>query len=265
MKTPTLLEMLQAGAHFGHQGSRWHPKMKPYIFTKRGGTHIINLEETARLLGETLDAVKTMASEGKVILFVTTKPQAREIVREAAKRAGAPYLVDRWIGGLLTNFPEMRKLLRKYLDMKEKQASGELERYTKAEQVRIGKELEKQDENLGGIASLTKLPDAIFVPALQREKTAVTEANRTGVPVIGICDTNANPDKADFVIPANDDAVSAIRMMVDLIADAYAEGRAEFEKKQKADAAAAAKAAKKAEADKTVKKPETAVDADMTN
>ena len=257
--------MLQAGVHFGHQGSRWHPKMKPYIFTKRGGTHIINLEETQRQLEDTLARVKAMASEGKTILFVTTKPQAHDIVRDAAKRAGAPYLVDRWIGGLLTNFPEMRKLFRKYLDLKAQQTSGELERYTKAEQVRIGKELEKQDENLGGIASLTKLPDAVFIPAMQREKTAVTEANRTGVPIIGICDTNANPDKATYIIPANDDAVSAIRMMVDLVADAYAEGRAEFEKNQKADIAAAAKAAKKEEADKTVSKPVSAADGDRTN
>lgn len=235
MKNPTLLEMLQAGAHFGHQVSRWHPKMKPYIFTERNGVHIIDLEKTQDELAQTLGAVKQMAAEGKQILFITTKPQARDIVKQAAMDAGMPYLVDRWIGGLLTNFSEIRKLIKKYIDLKEQQASGELERYTKKERVQIGKELAKMDESLAGLTALDKLPDAIFIPAMQREKTAVTEANRTGVTIVGVCDTNANPGKANHIIPANDDAIKSIDLMVNLVADAVKEGRAEYEKKAAAE------------------------------
>lgn len=227
--------MLQAGVHFGHQLSRWHPKMKPYIFGERNGVHIVNLEETVRQLEATLPAVKAMAAEGKTILFVSTKPQARDIVKAAAVDCGMPYLVDRWVGGLLTNFSEIRKLVKHYLDLKAQQASGELERYTKKEQLDIAKDLAKKDQTLGGIATLSTLPDALFIPAMQREKTTVAEAKRMHVPIIGICDTNANPEKADFVIPANDDAVRSIDMMVGLVRDAIKEGKAEFEKKKLAE------------------------------
>lgn len=233
--------MLQAGVHFGHQVSRWHPKMKPYIFAERNGVHIIHLEKTQEELARTLDAVKQMAAEGKQILFITTKPQARDIVKQAAMDAGMPYLVDRWIGGFLTNFSEIRKLVKKYISLKEQQESGELERYTKKEQVRIGKELAKMDASLAGLVTLDKMPDAIFIPAMQREKTAVTEANRTDVPIVGICDTNANPGKADYIIPANDDAIKSIDMMVTLVAKAIKEGRVEYQKKASLEEAKKAK------------------------
>ncbi len=229
-KVPSLLEMLEAGAHFGHQVSRWHPKMKQYIYTQRNGVHIIDLEKTQEKLEDTLGQVKKMASEGKKILFISTKPQAREIVKAAALDCDMPYLVERWVGGLLTNFPEIRKLLRKYMTLKEQQKNGELERYTKKEQLEIAKELEKMDKTLAGLTVLEKIPDAIFIPALQREKTAVTEANRMNVPVIAICDTNSNPDKADYIIPANDDGVNAIKMMVNLVAEAVKEGKKEIGK-----------------------------------
>ena len=233
MNIPSILEMLQAGVHFGHQVSRWHPKMEPHIFMQRNGVHIINLEKTQAALTQVLSEVRAMAAQGKVILFVTTKPQARDIVKQAAIACGMPYLVERWIGGMLTNFAEIRKLIRKYNSLKEQQASGELERYTKKEQLAIAKELEKMDETLAGLSSLTTvMPDALFVPSLQREKTAVTEANKTGVEIIGVCDTNANPAKATYVIPANDDAINAITMVVGLVSDAVAEGRQEWEKKQ---------------------------------
>lgn len=231
-KIPTLVEMLEAGVHFGHQKSRWHPKMKEYIFTERAGVHVIDLEKTQVKLGEALEAAKRMASEGRQILFATTKPQAREIVKNAAMDCGMPYLVDRWVGGLLTNFPELKKLLKKYLSLKEQQTKGELGKYTKKEQLEIAQKLEKMDRSLGGLASLDKLPDALFIPALQKEKTAVTEANRMGVPIIGVCDTNANPDHATYVIPANDDAVKSIQLIVGLVAGAIKEGREEFEKKK---------------------------------
>ena len=229
---PSILEMLQAGVHFGHQKSRWHPKMADFIFTERHGVHIIDLEKTQAQLEQVLKDVEALAAEGKKILFVSTKPQAREIVKKAAVDAGMPYLVDRWIGGMLTNYAEIKKLIKKYNTLKEQQANGELEKYTKKERVRISKELEKIDVSLAGLSGLTAMPDAIFVPAMQREKTAVTEANRTGVTIIGVCDTNANPDKAAHVIPANDDAVRAIEMMVTLVGQAAKKGAATFAKKQ---------------------------------
>lgn len=227
MNIPSVLEMLEAGVHFGHSRSRWHPKMKPFIFTERHGIHVIDLEATRKQLEAVLPEVKQMAAEEKNIVFVTTKPQARDIVKQAAIDCGMPYLVERWVGGFLTNFNEFKKLLQKYLSLKDQQASGELERYTKKERLRIAKELEKMDTYLGGLTSLTKLPDALFIPSAQREKTAVTEANRTHVPIIGICDTNANPDKVQYVIPANDDAVKSITLLVGLVAEAVKEGRAE--------------------------------------
>lgn len=245
MKIPSILEMLQAGVHFGHKNSRWHPKMKPFIFTERNGVHIMNLEETKAQLERVLPVVKAMAADGKKILFVSTKPQAREIVKAAAIDCGMPYLTDRWLGGMLTNFSEMRKLIRHYVEMKEKQAKGELGHYTKKEQLEIAKDLEKKDGYLGGLTSLTRMPDALFIPSMQREKTAVTEANSTGIDIIGICDTNANPMKATHVIPANDDAVKSIQLMVELVAAAIKEGVQEFEQKNAAKIAAQPKVVSK--------------------
>ncbi len=222
--------MLKAGVHFGHQVSRWHPKMKPFIFTQRNGVHVINLEKTQEILKGTLEDVKNLAKDGKVILFISTKPQAHDLVKEAAIECGMPYLVDRWIGGLLTNFQEIRKLIRQYNTLKEQQKTGELEKYTKKEQLEISKKLVKMDMSLIGLTTLDKMPDVLFVPALQREKTAVTEARKTGVEVIGIVDTNANPDMADYIIPANDDAVNSIAMMVKLVSEAVKEGKSQIEK-----------------------------------
>lgn len=230
MQIPSILEMLQAGVHFGHQKSRWHPKMKEFIFTDRHGVHIIDLERTQKELSGVLNTVKAMAAQGKTILFVTTKPQAKQIVKDAAIDCGMPYLVERWLGGMLTNFAEIKKLITKYNTLKEQQANGELEKYTKKERVQISKDLDKMDITLAGLSNLKAMPDALFVPAVQREKTSIIEANATGVEVIGVCDTNANPRKIDYVIPANDDAVRSIQMIVTLVAAAIKEGRAEFEK-----------------------------------
>ncbi len=230
MTIPSILEMLQAEVHFGHQTSRWHPKMKDFIYTDRNNIHVIDLEKTQAQLESVLPAIKKMAAEGKQILFVSTKPQAREVVKAAAIECGMPFLTDRWLGGMLTNFAEIKKLVKKYNTLKEEQRTGELEKYTKKEQLDIAKELEKMDIYLGGLAKLEKMPDALFLPAMQREKTAVMEANRMHVPVIAICDTNANPEKADLVIPANDDAVNSIKMIVNLVAQAVKEGKTEGEK-----------------------------------
>jgi len=229
------MDMLQAGVHFGHKVSRWHPKMKPYIFTERNGVHIIDLEKTAEQLEAVLPEVRRMASEGKKILFVTTKPQAREIVKQAALDCDMPYLVDRWIGGMLTNFAEVRKLTKSFKTMRDKQEKGELGNYTKKEQLEIAKDLEKKEKYLGGLVNLDKMPDALFIPSMQREKTAVTEANKMKVEIIGVCDANANPLKATYVIPGNDDAVNSIRLMVDLVAGAVKEGAEEWKKKQLVD------------------------------
>lgn len=230
MKIPSILEMLTAGVHFGHQVSRWHPKMKPFIFTERNGIHVIDLEQTQLKLKEVLEAVKKLAQEGKLILFVSTKPQAKEIVKQAALDCGMPYLTERWLGGMLTNFAEIKRLIKKYNTLKAEQASGELEKYTKKEQLQFAKDLEKMDKYLCGLSALEKIPDALFLPALQKEKTAVLEAKRMRVPVIAVCDTNADPTKAAYFIPANDDALNAIKMIVGLVVEAVKEGRSEWEK-----------------------------------
>lgn len=246
MSIPSIVEMLKAGVHFGHQTSRWHPKMKPFIFTQRQGIHVLDLEKTRVELEKTLKEVERLASEGKKILFVSTKPQAREIVKQAALGAGMPYLVDRWVGGLLTNFPEMKKLIKKYLTLSEQKESGELERYTKKEQLDITRQLEKMEQSLGGLVTLDAMPEVLFIPAMQKEKTAVIEANKMGVEIIGVCDTNANPDKADYVIPANDDAVKSIEMIVTLVGEAAKKGHAAYAKKAGAAKQADDKKSKKA-------------------
>jgi small subunit ribosomal protein S2 len=230
MKIPSIIEMLQAGVHFGHQKSRWHPKMAKFIFTERHGVHIIDLEKTQVELEKVLKEVQALAAQGKRILFVSTKPQARDIVKKAAQSCDMPYLVDRWIGGMLTNFTEIKKLIKKYNTLKEQQASGELEKYTKKEQLDIARNLTKMDLYIAGLSTLNKMPDVLFVPAVQREKTAMTEAATTGVPVVGICDTNANVRHVQHVIPANDDAVKSIDLMVGLVAEAIKAGNKEFEK-----------------------------------
>ena len=227
MTYPSILDMLQAGVHFGHQVSRWHPKMKQFIFGDRNRIHIINLEETEKQLKAILPQVKQMAAEGKTILFVTTKPQARELVKAAAEECGMPFLVDRWLGGMLTNFPEMRKLIKNYVATKTKLVAGELGNYTKKEQLEIARAIGKQDSYLGGLATLDRMPDALFIPSVQREKTAVVEANKMNVPIIGLCDTNANPAKVTFPIPANDDAVKSLTLLVNLVSATIKEGKNE--------------------------------------
>jgi small subunit ribosomal protein S2 len=224
MKIPSVLDMLQAGVHFGHKGSRWYPKMKPFIFTSRNQVHIIDLEKTQAQLEIVLPQIKELAAQGKQILFVSTKPQAKAIVQKAAQDCGMPYLVDRWIGGMLTNFDEIRKLTKKYMLQKEQIEKGQLGKYTKKEQLEIAKQVEKMDKYLAGLVALDKKPDAVFIPSMQAEKTTVMEANKMNIPIIGVCDTNANPIKAAYVIPSNDDAVKSIDMMVGLVRDAIKEG-----------------------------------------
>ena len=234
---PSLLEMLKAGVHFGHQGSKWHPKMQPYIFGTKNGIHVIDLDKTLEELEKTLAVVRTMASQGKVILFVGTKRQARSIIKEAAERCGMPFLVERWIGGLLTNFEECQRRLKKYKVLRDQVATGEIEKYTKKEQSTFKKQLIKLDKYLSGLIGIDKIPDALYIADLRVEKTALTEARRVNVPVVAVCDTNVDPTKATYIIPANDDRVNSILMMANLMADAVLEGK-EMGMKMKTEAAA---------------------------
>lgn len=232
VKIPTLLEMLKAGVHFGHQRSRWHPQMKPFIFGTRNGVHIIDLDKTAEELHKALEYVKTLASQGKVILFVGTKKQAREAVKAAAIASGMPHIVERWIGGLLTNFGEFKKRMKKYKSLKEMVATGEIEKYTKKEQGEIKKEIEHMDKYLLGLESLEKMPDALYIADVRVEKTAMAEAQKMHVPTVAVCDSNVNPNKVTYPIPSNDDAVQAITMMVNLVAEAVQEGAADYVKQK---------------------------------
>ncbi|MDO8638068.1 MAG: 30S ribosomal protein S2 [Candidatus Daviesbacteria bacterium] len=223
-KIPTLQELLEAGVHFGHQVRRGYPKMLAYIYGVREGVHIIDLEKSEKLLKEAADFAEKLGKEGKVLMFVGTKKQAQPIVKELAEKIGAPYVTYRWVGGFLTNFDEVRKNIKKLLDLKEKQEKGELSHYTKKEQLLIGKKIIKFEAELGGIAKLDKLPDAVFIIDTNAEKTAVAEANRINIPIIGICDTNCNPQPINYPIPGNDDASKSIKILSEAIADAYGEG-----------------------------------------
>ncbi|HBR80703.1 MAG: 30S ribosomal protein S2 [Candidatus Uhrbacteria bacterium GW2011_GWE2_45_35] len=226
---PSLEEMLKAGVHFGHQAQRWHPKMEQYIFAERGGIHIINLEETQKLLKEACEYLKGVVSRGGLVLFVGTKQQAQEAVSKEATRCGMPYVSERWLGGTLTNFSEIKKLIRRLRTLKEQQERGELKKYTKKEQLWLTREIEDLEVRVGGIQNLERLPEVVFVLDMRGDKTAVLEAKTVNLPIIAVCDTNINPDNADFIIPANDDATKSLTLITRLMADAVIEGRKVFE------------------------------------
>ncbi len=238
---PSLVEMLQAGVHFGHQASRWHPKMEQYIFTERGNIHIIDLEKTQEKLAESLEFVRGVAARGGVVLFVGTKRQAADIVKREAEACGMPYVNERWLGGTLTNFTEVKKLIRRYKMLKDQQAKGELRKYTKKEQIWFAREILELDTKVGGIASLERMPDAMYIVDLRNEKTALQEAMATGILMTAICDTNVNPEDVAHPIPANDDSVKGIALITHLISEAIQEGRKEAEKNAAAKAKAEAK------------------------
>jgi len=228
------MELLKSGMHFGHQKSRWHPKMKPYIFGVRNGVHILDLERSVEMLQVALDYVKGLAATGKVVLFVGTKRQAQPLVRAAAESCGMPFLTERWIGGVLTNFDETKQRIKKYKNLKQQIATGEIEKYTKKEQLDLIKSVAKMDKYLAGLTTMEKMPDAMFIIDMRVCKTAVNEGLRTNVPIIGVCDTNVNPDQATYIIPANDDAVNSIKTISNLIAEAINEGKADWEKNKAA-------------------------------
>ncbi len=225
-KLPSLEEMLKSGMHFGHKKDRWHPKMEEYIFAERNGVHVIDLEKTLIKLEEALKFITDTVKSGGVILFVGTKNQAKSIVAEKAKECNMPYVSNRWLGGTLTNFPVILKIIKKYKDLMSKKETGGFKGYTKREQLGFENDIIKLEGRVGGIQDLKKVPEAIFIIDTKHEKTAVTEANKRGIPLVAMCDSNVNPTKIDYVIPANDDATKGIELLTGLVVEAVKEGQA---------------------------------------
>jgi small subunit ribosomal protein S2 len=234
MSQVTMKEMLEAGVHFGHQTARWNPKMKPYVFGARGGIYIIDLQKTVTMAQQAAQFVKKIAGEGGRMIFVGTKKQARETIKEAADKCGQFYMTERWLGGTLTNFETIKQginRLRKLEQMKEK---DEYKLYAKKEVLGFEKEREKLNETLEGIKEMKELPAALFIVDLKKEHIAVLEANKLGLPIVGMADTNSDPELCDYPIPSNDDAIRAIKLFTNMIADAYNEGAVVWEQKLRA-------------------------------
>ena len=230
--------LLQAGCHFGHLKRKWNPAMAPYIYTERNGIHIIDLHKTVAKIDEAADALKQIAKSGKKILFVATKKQTKEVVAEKATSINMPYVIERWPGGMLTNFPTIRKAVKKMANIDKLMNDGTFSNLSKRELLQVTRQRAKLEKNLGSIADLTRLPSALFVVDVMKENIAVKEANRLGIPVFGIVDTNSNPDDIDFIIPANDDAKDSIDVILSACCTAIAEGLEE-RKAEKADEKAA--------------------------
>ncbi len=255
MQDITLEQLLEAGCHFGHKSERWHPKASVFIWQEKDGIHIIDLAKTKAGLDAAMQFVRDTAATGGTVLFVGTKRQARGVVKEAAQKAGASFLVQRWIGGFMTNWEGVHKNLQKINKMMADQANGGWKKFPKHEQTKLGRYLERLNVDYEGVLALSSLPDAIVVVDVRKEQAAVREARRMGIPVVGIVDTNANPENIEYVIPANDDAVGSVQLIVSAVAEAYREGR---EQAAKDAAVAADKAAKEAEKAAQTKKAEAA-------
>ncbi len=221
----TMKELLEAGVHFGHQKERWNPKMKKFIFTERNGIHIIDLQQTIKYFEEAYDYIADLVANGGTVLFVCTKKQGQDIVEEEAKRCGMFYVNKRWLGGTLTNFQTIRKSVYKLKMLKKMEEEGVLEQLPKKEAVKLRRKKEKLEKYIGGIENMNRLPDALFIVDIVREENAVREARKAGVPIVALVDTNADPDLVDYPIPANDDAIRAIKLLTSRIADAVLEGK----------------------------------------
>ena len=222
---PTLEEMLKAGMHFGHRTNRWHPKMKEYIFTTKNGIYIIDLKKSQKKLVEALEFMAKLVAENKSILFVGTKNQVSGPMKKMAEEINQPYIVGKWLGGYLTNFAVVKKSVKKYLDLTEKKDSGRLEKYTKKERLEFDREISKLKERVGGLTTLTKLPDALFIWDIKEEETAIKEARQVNIPIIAICDTNVNPELVNYPIPANDDATKTIALVMETIKKTISSGK----------------------------------------
>lgn len=227
MSTPSFEQLLEAGCHFGHLKRKWNPAMAPYIFMERNGIHIIDLYKTAAKLDEAAAALKNIAKSGKKVLFVATKKQAKQVVADKASAVNMPYVIERWPGGMLTNFPTIRKAVKKMTTIDKMEKDGTFAHLSKREKLQISRQRAKLEKNLGSIADLTRLPAALFVVDVMKEYIAVKEANTLGIPVFAIVDTNSNPEGIDFVIPANDDASTSISLIIDKVAGAIKEGLTE--------------------------------------
>ena len=227
MASVTMKELLEAGVHFGHQVRRWNPKMKEYIFGERNGIYIIDLQKTQRMFRDAIQFVTNLIGEdrGKTVLFVGTKRQAQDAIREEAERAGQYFINQRWLGGLLTNFQTVQKSIKRLKDLELMQTDGRYEKLTKKERIKLDRERESLNKNLSGIKMMTRLPDIIFIIDVRKEEIAVAEANRLGIPVVAVVDTNCSPDGIDYIIPGNDDALRAVRLFASRIADAVLEGQ----------------------------------------
>lgn len=224
MSNFTMKQLLEAGVHFGHQTRRWNPKMAPYIFGQRNGIHIIDLQKTLRMANESYDFMKHLAEAGGRVLFVGTKRQARDAVKEEGLRAGHFYVNHRWLGGTLTNFATVQQSVRKMKDLQRQKEENMFELLTKKEALQKQRELDKLERSLGGIADMIQLPDCLFVVDVRKEELAVKEAHKLGIPVVAVVDSNCNPDNIDYIIPGNDDAIRAVRLFCSKIADAILEG-----------------------------------------
>jgi small subunit ribosomal protein S2 len=238
-----LRDLLEAGVHFGHQTRKWNPKMKPYIFIARGGIYIIDLQKTLRQLNRATDYLRDIAARGGTVLFIGTKKQAKVAIREAAQKCGMPYVTERWLGGMLTNWATISQRVEKMEDYEAMMRDGRMEKLSKKEQLETNRSYEKLSKNLGGIRSMKKLPDAVFVVDTAEEETAVREASKLNIPVVGIVDTNADPNLVTYPIPGNDDAIRSINLFARVVAQTIDEGKqARAEGRDKVDMAAAAPA-----------------------
>ncbi len=239
MQTPTFDQLLEAGCHFGHLKRKWNPAMAPYIFMERNGIHIIDLYKTEAKLNEAANILRGMARQGKKVLFVATKKQAKQVIADLAASVGMPYVIERWPGGMLTNFPTIRKAVRKMTTIDKMSKDGTFDNLSKRERLQITRQRAKLEKTLGSIADLNRLPSALFVVDVLKERIAVAEANRLGIPVIAMVDTNSDPSTVDYVIPANDDASKSIELIAGTLVAAMAEGLEE-RKAEKLDENAAA-------------------------
>ncbi len=225
MAVVAMKQLLEAGVHFGHQTRRWDPKMAEYIFQARNGIHIIDLQKTSKKLDEAYAFVKEQAEEGKTILFVGTKKQAQECVKEAAEKCGMYYINQRWLGGTLTNFGTIRKRIERLKELETMQEDGTFDVLPKKEVIILKKEMDKLEKNLGGIKEMDKIPQMLFIVDPKKERIAILEAKKLGIPVVGLVDTNCNPEEVDYAIPGNDDAIRAVKLITDVMANAVIEGR----------------------------------------
>ena len=243
MSVVSMKQLLEAGVHFGHQTRRWNPKMAEYIFTERNGIYIIDLQKTVKKLDEAYMFVRELSANGENVLFVGTKKQAGDSIKEEAERAGAYYVNARWLGGMLTNFKTIRRRIDHLAQLRKMEEDGTFDRLPKKEVVKLELEIEKLEKFLGGIKEMNKLPGALFIVDPRKERIAVAEAHKLGIPIVAIVDTNCDPDEIDYVIPGNDDAIRAVRLIASAMADAITEGRQGAETAEAAEAAEAEEAA----------------------